>query len=479
MVAKTSPKKSVSDRSWIGLGHGIFALLLILSVVFFRERTIHFDTACYIFNYVVTEDFYIAWERFISVPYQVIPLLAVKAGASLKTVLILQSMAYVLLPWLAYAIAVHLFKAIRVGLWLALGYIVTQRYAFYAPVAEVVCTLPFVAIFFAWLLRPANLWRHWSGWLQWLVGMVLAIPFTGGHAFMFIIMLLFSGFYILWSRFRPGWLFIWTSAGGLLLLLWGLWPALNQSYGASRVGQLTALGDWLRHPGDYIVTDLLINYWHQHYWLVTILFFAVLVELGRQKRWLVLAYSLLSVVGMVLIVGGLYTYLNFETYLMIDTYLIHAGVAAALPMAFLCTVPIRQQMHLVIMVILSLYCMYGIAKTSKYYTEREDFLLQMIETHTDGENPKAFVAFDANTSFELLWYDWAMPMETLLLTGVAGPKDVRTLEVMDPGRQDWNGWLDNPDYLALPEWYPPDSIMVSDLPPRYFALKPAVYLLPE
>ena len=94
--------------------HFIFAVLAILSVVFFEERLIA-DSSYYIFRVINSQSFWIEHNRYILAFSQFLPLIGVKLGFSLKTILLLYSIGHPIFFYIIFLIAKYYYKDQNAG----------------------------------------------------------------------------------------------------------------------------------------------------------------------------------------------------------------------------------------------------------------------------------------------------------------------------------------------------------------------------
>jgi hypothetical protein len=81
-----------------------FLFLFLLAFIFFMERTLIMDASFQCFSLLVRDGFAIQENRFGAIIVQIFPLLASKAGLSLKAVLVLYSLAYIVEAFICFLI---------------------------------------------------------------------------------------------------------------------------------------------------------------------------------------------------------------------------------------------------------------------------------------------------------------------------------------------------------------------------------------
>jgi hypothetical protein len=130
--------------------------LLLFSIRFAAERVIFTDTAVYLYTVADSGKVYIATNRFICLISQVLPLLGIAAGFSLKTVIYLYSVNCILIPLLSSWICVRVFRNRSIAVAILLFYVLMNAWVFYYPVTEFqmgLCLLLLYHAFVLWYLE--------------------------------------------------------------------------------------------------------------------------------------------------------------------------------------------------------------------------------------------------------------------------------------------------------------------------------------
>lgn len=131
------------------IGCFCFIASFIFSLLFYKERTVFTDIAFHIFQITKDGSFAIQNNRFGAVFTQLIPLLAVKIGASLNTVMLLYSLSFIIYYFIIFCICVFLLKQSRHGLLLILFLVLFTSHTFYWIQSELPQGLAFIILIFA------------------------------------------------------------------------------------------------------------------------------------------------------------------------------------------------------------------------------------------------------------------------------------------------------------------------------------------
>jgi hypothetical protein len=111
--------------------------LILLSIIFYKQRIAYHDTAGYFISLVYKGEFNISHSRYIGASSQWLPLLLLKAGSSFKALALGYSLANVLFPILLSFVCLFIFKDANRGLAILIYWILLDSYLFYYTCSEV------------------------------------------------------------------------------------------------------------------------------------------------------------------------------------------------------------------------------------------------------------------------------------------------------------------------------------------------------
>ena len=120
---------------WGVIEHILFAVLLILSILLFEER-LFADSSYYIFRVINTESFWIEHYRYILGFSQIIPLIGIKIGLGLKTILLLYSINHVIFFYSIFLVTKYYYKNSSAGFFLLLLQTIGISSGFFVPMFE-------------------------------------------------------------------------------------------------------------------------------------------------------------------------------------------------------------------------------------------------------------------------------------------------------------------------------------------------------
>lgn len=456
-------RKIRATDAYVLLGHALFAGLFILAYIHFRERVIHVDSALQIFKWVQKPGVEVEAYRFSAVFPQLLVKLAKGLGVGLEGLLHIASLGHVLVGYIIFVLAAHLW---RVG-WVAaagvLAAVLCTRLTFYGIVLEANYLISYPFLLAAVLEGPARRGRAWPTWclLFFALALVLLVHPVGFLIALFVLAL----FYFARPTLRPellvlsGVSILWGVLGRKLLPPSGyesdLYAAtLEGLKSLGRLGEMPSMDFLLGHSWNYTT----------HYLPTWILLATALVLLARQRAWALFGITLAGTLG--------YTALNVVTY--------HAGEVAVmmeknfLPLATLIALPLmfavsqrstRWQAWAVLPFALVVFLQFrGIAFAARPAHSRLVAIERVVQELRAADLRKAVLNDEQTRGIGVVW---ALPFETLLISSLDGEGQGVTATVTD-GTFEPEG-----DGVYLAPWN--TDLPVEELDPRYFQLPQGPY----
>ncbi len=184
---------SLMYRKIYKAGIFVYAVLFILSLVFYKERIILLDDAFYLFDILKRDNFTIQHFRFISVVTEIFPLLASRLSFSLDGVIMAYSAGFIIYYLICYLLC-GLMKEYRLGLAILLVNILFSTHTFYWMLSELTQGMALLAVLLAYMysrkeqsnriiplivllvLMPVIAFAH----------MLIIVPLTFGLAFLYL-----------------------------------------------------------------------------------------------------------------------------------------------------------------------------------------------------------------------------------------------------------------------------------------------------
>lgn len=450
------------QRILLGIGHLFFWTLIIFSVVFYKERMLHFDSAYYAFNMLYDGDFYIAHGRTISYASQILPLLVVALGGSLKTFLVVFSLSFMLLFYGIFLLIVYGFKYVEGGIFLALCVSLMVRYKFYAAISEVYFSLALAALLIAWLTKRSGRFSHWKAWHHFLVTGLLILLLTTGHPIIVLPVMSFLAFDLVYSQ-RWKAIYHWATIGLTSLLFYFRFRNIQSSAGSYEGNRLqeilTQLTEW-QTLFELNIWTILKWYFETQYALPVVLFLLLLGVLVYQKHWWSALILLLSSLAIVLVIMLSFAYVNGKIYAMIDGYIGLLGILFSIPLLYVVLHSKHYFLNIALLVFLLLFNLHRIYGTRTFFQQREGYITEMVKQNTQPDQRKLVLRMQ-DFVWDKFWFPWSLPYETILLTSIESPNQAATIYVAE-----WNEkeekWSDYQKKMAG------DGRSIQQFPTAYF-----------
>lgn len=441
--------------------------LIILAAVFYRERAAYLDLGYHVVTYLLTHDFFVQNQRFGSALTQAVPLLAIRLGAPLWTVLVAYSVTFPLLAVGVFCLAAYGLRTERAALAVPLLATLLVSHLFFWAQSELQQALLWLVGWWALLSTTARVGVN--GRSAVLAALVPVLVYF--HPLLLIPLLFVWGYdWLLRPHRRRQWLNYLVPAGAVLLHRHRTHTLDATSYDAQRM-ELGALIERLphlwslpsfRHLGHLLYTEL----WPLLGVLGVLTVFYLRQPL-RSGAWLRLGWVLGFVAGFAALVIVAYPNWGEETYLSnllqpLALFVVVPLTAEVLPAAGLRAR--RAALGLGI---------FFVGRLLTIWFAREPFVayrlwLEHLIAYTRQLPERKIVLHQANVD---PWHrrapSWASSYESLLLSALSGPTAAQ--EVMVTDRPNEYAWGFAQDSLMLLCW---NAVPLRELPAPYFQLPP-------
>lgn len=448
---------------------GYFTLfgLILLSIVFYKERTIFTDAAFQAFHIIKKGGFKVFHGRFGNILVELLPLLAIKLKLSLKTVLILYSISYPLLFLIIYHIIVKYLKNEYMGMVLVFTFTLIVYDSFYFIQSEFYQGLAVLILYFSIIYRYPKL-TEW--WVMALV-LILIVPLAFYHP------LMMPSFFIVWTFFflRDAIFRHWKY--GLLLVLMFVVVILNTQYFSSNYEEIKKglfIDNLVNHFPNYFAMSshkvFLRNCVKFYYFFPIILFFTSRFY-WKEKRWVHFYYVILAPFGylMLIHIASPYTMYTFYTEMQ---YLL---LALMVSIPFLYDAAPKLLDHkkmLYVFALLMLIRFASILYNHQPYSNRIAWMEQQLELLSQKYEGNRFVIKHDKELMRLIKIEWAVPLESMLLSSLEHPDSAKSIFLYD-GKYSYplDKSKDKVDQLVtIYTGYP-----TADFPKEFFNLKDHLY----
>ena len=424
-----------------------FASLLILSVLWYRERVVFTDFAYHLFYLLKERDFAIQHGRFGTAFTQLFPLGAAALGLSLNAVSALYSASFVLLPALVFGLLLGLLKNTKLALAYLLCLVAMQTHTFFWPLSELHQGMAFLFLF-AGLLEKQFHRQKLSPWLL-LVGSLLLITICFLHPLLPVPVLFFLLFYGLRYPLKRKLLL------GVGISFAGIWfiKALffRQAYEQQAMGGLRNFGTLFPHYFNLQSNRNLAQYFLYDYYVVGLLLLALAGLYIRRRAWRSLGLLLAFFIGLAALInisnpgGG-------DQYYLENQYLL-LGFFVALPAAYdlFPRVQKARYMHLLLGALV-IACIGRVVRVQPFYAHRLHWFQKVLDQ--TALLPDRKIVFPAEVApLDTLLMTWGTAYEFWLLSTLNGG-GARSLIVEERAGEFDAGLTRNKTLIT--KWYPLD-----------------------
>jgi len=430
--------KRTSKISFVAL-----VVLLIGSIVFYKERVLFADIAFSAFAIINDGHFLIINNRYGEVIHQLFPYLGAKFHLPLKTILIGYSASFNLIYAIVSAILVYGLKQYRLAVLMAIFYFLMVSVSGLCP-SDVSYAVAIMFLFFGVTLHLGHKKIHLVLFLS--TFLLLAFITISTH-FVVIIPLAFIWSYLIIEKTN------WPFQPRMTVLLSALLAAIiaykylstihgPQSYDNEHLEGMKKLTfqDMFDSFSTPVIKIFLIRCW-QNYWVAPLVLITGIVSLIIHKRIFLAVWTLLASVGYFVIMGVSYSTMPFnflpdeigKAYQLwhIEIEWSCIGIIVSVPFVFSFLPKIKPTIAVGILASIFLVRLFYMGSYMQDFVWRirfeEGIMAQMkkkeinnLALHREPERYNQFIL------------DWGMPFETILMSAINGDKPQRTFFFINP-----------------------------------------------
>ena len=402
------------------------ALLVILSVIFYRERMLFIDAPHNLFLIINDGHLHIEEHRYGSFVSQVLPFLGAKAGLPLSAVMLLYSVGFTLF-------------------FLAVGLVVFFRFRNYSLVVLFALYLAlFASASFYW---PNNEVHQGMGWLTLALAGNFYLARSGSRPWFAVLFFLLSFFLAVWTHplimivalFL--WFFCWAGNfnwpfnhrqallfTALLFLLVAVKFNTGRLHGydSSKIEAVTSLKPGMLasflHSADLhgFLKNCLYNYW-----LFVVLFIAGLGGLLAYRRYLLIAMVLLSSVGYLFLVCITFPGGSIHQF-YIESEFMPLAVIGSAPFVFFVLPYLKARWGVVLLLVVFIVRLGYIVAAAPPFSNRIAVLGRIEGKMKDKGLTKAIISPFPAAIDSALVMSWGAPVESIFLSKLNGEMPQRT-----------------------------------------------------
>lgn len=392
----------------------VLLLLVFVAVKHYRERTIFLDAAFQQVYYLAEGKPYYMPVRISAVIYQYLPILAVKAGASLKTVLVANSICSLTIFIALYIFSFIVFKKSLSFLLYPMVLMLFANDVFYWPVPDTQLGLIWLSLYCGFLFDEQWIDKKWAwpahvflmAWVQ-MMHLLMAIPIF------FVLLYYYEKRSALWSRaFYTHSTIAAVLAFGRLVIAW------TNNYERGRTVVWVHMFERLPHLTQLYSVQMFFGRAQNIYAIYLLSLAGVVVHLLYRRKLFLAALTAGSTFFMWLLIVASYP---DDLGIYIENLLMPIGFFVALPLTTDLLPELALNKAAPVVVLASLLRIYTISETHKVFEERhkifDPYFAYVRKHHLNGLIVDEKLVADKRKYYLL----WATGYESMLLSSLNAP----------------------------------------------------------
>jgi len=437
--------------------HILFIVLGASAIYLFEERLLA-DSSYYIFKVIDNESFWVEHNRFILIFSQFIPLIGVKIGLSLKTVLCLYSIGHIIFFYGIFLLARYYYKNIQAGVLLLLLQTLGIMSGFFVPMFELYYSAGLLVLFSTILY-----YSHKKSDLVVLI--ILSFFILTGHPYASILLLLILVLHAVEykAKFIKSYIFFFTLIVGVFIF---------KKFTASEYeqGKTTAfINNLVGANYDISYLKSLSVFLFKYYKELLLLELLIIIVLATSRQFLKLSLIVAAFFGVLAIIN--ISYYGFEHSRYQEQVYFSLSFVVAYPFVIYLVKNKNNYMAIALSFLtFVIICVriYGIWIDSQDFTLRVNEIKNNIEYVIPMSGSKFIIekeSLDYNPN-------WSYPIETLLLSSYDNNKSVTICTDEDINYNDNKSRILSSQYLFR-RW---EIFDVETLNGKYFILDSLDYV---
>jgi hypothetical protein len=454
------------DRFIFRLGFAGMIALLLLSVIYWRERTLFLDVAYQTVLMLRDGDVQVQVQRFGAAVVQALPLWGSKLMLPLKGVLLLYSVSFTLLYLLFFTLTAFVFKD-RLMSWAMLClYLLMTVDGFYWCTSELQQGLGFMLVVWAFIRRFPAIDRGWH--MLFLLPALVAVVFY--HPLLVLPWSFLAVFFVWKNPALRHWRY------GMVQLVYLGIIVLKQVYlpnwydsGKMSVFMQNLQEDFPNYFSYPAYSKFFNHLWH-YWWGVLLLYVAFLLGSIRKRAWADIVFVTLAVVGYVVISALGSPNASYRFYAEVNYMPIIPIVAIPAGAQLLDDWLKLRWVRLVMVTVLTARLLH-ISAGHEPFAARLDWLSQAMKNgKMEKPDVRKFYLTEQQSPMDTLFMTWATPYETLLLTACEMPDSASSLMITPDTSKFSADWQREDVFISEFQ-----TFALKKLPDYYFGTLPGIY----
>lgn len=445
------------DKKLFHIGIGVYAILVSLTIVFFKERTILLDNSFFLFDILRNDSFCVQRYRYIAAIPQILPLLAANLSLSLKWVMMGFSASFILYQAVCYAFCGLVLKNYRMALVLLFTNVLIITHTFFWGLSELLLGISLIFPLFALAYKTEKPVRSII-----LYPLIFACIFITAFSHPLILFpFLFTAVFLWLSKDENiNKKLLQVATVTFVIIIGAKTLLLSDDYETSSA---SGIKNFVRLFPNYLSQYSNIRFAHNllhiYYWL-PVVFGIVLFTYIRQRQWLKLLLVVVACISYSQLINISYpTNKSFDFYM--ENMYVPLCVFLALPLVIDVFTTMNKKVVVVLCLFVFLTAFQRIYTARDFYQERINWYRGYMEQHS---HEKILVNM-TNKPEKTIMLEWASPYEFWLLSTLERDS---TVSITIHKNVDEIGWAYDNYRAFVTTWgvYP-----YKDLNPVYFKFK--------
>ena len=416
---------TISKTYYFLIGLLLMICMLILGVVFFKERVAFCYTAYQAVFMIIEKKPWINWTRIGSVLPQFLPLAAIYMHASLRTVMILHSLSFLLFFLLMYLLAYYYSRSQMLFLVVPLYMLLIMTEVFYWPQSELQQGMLWLCLYAVLLFE--NKWNDLSQWQSFSIHFAFIIWVQFFHPILFFTIL----FLVIYYYDKRGSLFtpraIIHMAFCCIAFVIRLVVGVLDVYEKGKLNIVKAIKKNLPHFFSLDSVHVFISKIHGEYLIyICVIIFAILWLLKRGQYIRGFAVFTFSLGYWILIMISSPLDQRFYTQNM----LLPLGFIAALPIVVEIIPLYKSKFIAWLILVLLMVKMYMIYQAHSDYTDRYAIYDRYFD-YCRTKNLNGVFVSDSLIDQKKAIITWGSGYESILISSLISPDSCRIIQI-DP-----------------------------------------------
>ncbi len=414
-------------RVSIIIGHFFFLMLFMLAILYSKERVVFIDTVYQFFKIVNFGKFNIEAGRYSAFLTQIPLILGIKTQLSLRSLLMIYSISFILVYYLVFILCVHVFKNITAGLSIIFIFLLCIKQSFFHSSTETHQGLVYTALLYAILSYPFKPDRYVIRYL--FIGIAVLLSFYS-HPVTFFTILFVTGLYMVdQARWKDKGAYF-TIAFITLLMVLKLVFTPKDSYEAgffSEIFNFLKSGTDIRQLTGWIF--LKNGYRELYSWLSLFFLFTLIIQIIR-KEYLLFIYTLST--SLLFLIITLITYNKGDAIVMMER--------AFMPLTIFVMIPFLkgeiQRTNKIITPIFALLIIFSLLSgvrrvhfEGQRFKKKYSYTEKLIEKADTMHGSKFLMEKSDNP--ELDFFLWTFPYTTMVISSMEGNDATKTIFLTD------------------------------------------------